>query len=121
MELQPVSYAAGGIEGLPGHCSTHAWAPSLRAMKGRFDQSFSTAGSAPPSSTPNHCSTSGPLYCHQHRHSSARTLSRFSLALPCMVKINNANEWRKCHPCDRRVSLCSRTVAALGRGHKIHT
>jgi len=39
---------------------TYACAPSLRAMKGSSDQSFSTPGSLP-SSTPSHVSTSGPL------------------------------------------------------------
>ena len=39
---------------------TYVWAPSERAMKGRKDQSFSTAGSLS-FSTPNQLSISGPL------------------------------------------------------------
>ena len=44
----------------PFGCAPYAWAPSERAMKGRNDQSFSAAGSAP-SPTPNQLSISGPL------------------------------------------------------------
>ena len=40
--------------------SSYAWAPSERAMKGRYDQSLAVAGSSP-SSTPNQLSISGPL------------------------------------------------------------
>ena len=99
--------------------ATYACAPSLRAMNGRFDQSFSTAGSASPSSTPNHRSTSGPL----HRQLALRfacPLRRAPL-LPCMVEVDDANERPERHVCYRRVSLCPSPVATLRNDHKIRT
>lgn len=53
------AYARGAQEG-----DTHACAPSLSAMNGRFDHTLSTAGSVP-SSAPNQLSTSGPLQCQK--------------------------------------------------------
>jgi hypothetical protein len=50
---------------LEGERESYACAPSLRAMKGRRLQSFSTAGSVP-GSAPSQSSTSGPLYMYQH-------------------------------------------------------
>jgi hypothetical protein len=52
---QSFMHSEGGSQG-----QTHACAPSLRAMNGRSDHSFSTAGSVP-SGAPNQLSTSGPL------------------------------------------------------------
>lgn len=73
----------------------YAWAPSDKAMNGRKDQSFSTAGSDP-SSTPNQLSISGPLV-----HVSLYERSPWAVHLPRVMKAHHADDGREaavlCH------------------------
>lgn len=55
------SAQASNVDIVSRELGHYAWAPSDKAMNGRNDQSFSTAGSDP-SSTPNQLSISGPLF-----------------------------------------------------------
>lgn len=73
----------------PGGWASYAWAPSERAMKGRNDQSFSAAGSAP-CPTPNQLSISGPLATVSFWYVSLQ-----GQGLPRVVEAYDANDGRK--------------------------
>lgn len=86
-------------EGGKRRVDAYACAPSLNAMKGSKDHSFSEAGSEP-GSAPIQVSTSGPLYdslaSHPSTPKSPRAHLNKLLSIPRMMEIHNTHERIEC-------------------------